>query len=46
MDGVDKTLEYMDTVKEGLIFTNLVDFDMLYGHRNDPKGYGKAFRRF
>lgn len=42
MDGVDKTLEYMDTVKEGLIFTNLVDFDMLYGHRNDPKGYGKA----
>ena len=46
MDGVDKTLEYMDTVKEGLIFTNLVDFDMLYGHRNDPAGYGKALRRF
>lgn len=46
MDGVDKTLEYMDTVKEGLIFTNLVDFDMLYGHRNDPKGYGKALEDF
>ena len=42
MDGVDATLRYMDEVKEGLIFTNLVDFDMLYGHRNDPKGYGKA----
>lgn len=41
-DGVDATLKYMDEVKEGLIFTNLVDFDMLYGHRNDPKGYGKA----
>ena len=46
MDGVDKTLEYMDTVKEGLIFTNLVDFDMLYGHRNDAKGYGKAIEEF
>ena len=34
------------TVKEGLIFTNLVDFDMLYGHRNDPKGYGKALEDF
>ena len=46
MDGVDKTLEYMDTVKEGLIFTNLVDFDMLYVHRNDPEGYGKALEDF
>ena len=46
MDGVDKTLEYMDTVNEGLIFTNLVDFDMLYGHRNDPAGYGKALEDF
>ena len=46
MDGVDKTLEYMDTIENGLIFTNLVDFDMLYGHRNDPKGYGKAIEDF
>lgn len=46
MDGVDKTLEYMNTVNEGLIFTNLVDFDMLYGHRNDPAGYGKALEDF
>ncbi|MCR4944201.1 MAG: phosphopentomutase [Clostridium sp.] len=46
MDGVDKTLEYMDSIDEGLIFTNLVDFDMLYGHRNDPEGYGKAIEDF
>lgn len=42
MDGVDKTLEAMASVEEGLIFTNLVDFDSLYGHRRDPEGYGKA----
>ena len=46
MDGVDKTLEYMDKIDNGLIFTNLVDFDMLYGHRNDPEGYGKALEDF
>lgn len=46
MDGVDKTLEYMDSIKSGLIFTNLVDFDMLFGHRNDPSGYGKAIEEF
>ena len=46
MDGVDKTLEYMDSIDNGLIFTNLVDFDMLYGHRNDPKGYKKALEDF
>ncbi|MGG7176102.1 phosphopentomutase [Clostridium paraputrificum] len=46
MDGVDKTLEYMDSIDEGIIFTNLVDFDMLYGHRNDPEGYGRAIEEF
>jgi len=35
MDGVDRTLEYMRDDFEGILFTNLVDFDMLYGHRND-----------
>ena len=30
----------------GLMFVNLVDFDMLYGHRNDPKGYAEALERF
>jgi len=42
MDGVDKTIEYMREELPGLIFTNLVDFDMLYGHRNNPQGYGEA----
>lgn len=42
MDGVDKTLDYIDEDFEGLIFTNLVDFDMVYGHRNDVGGYAKA----
>ncbi|MGL5087488.1 MAG: phosphopentomutase [Clostridium sp.] len=46
MDGVNKTLECMDKVKSGLIFTNLVDFDMLFGHRNDPIGYGNALEEF
>lgn len=46
MDGVDKTLEYMKKEKSGLIFTNLVDFDMLYGHRNDVKGYANALKEF
>lgn len=46
MDGVDKTLEYMNKINHGLIFTNLVDFDMLYGHRNDPEGYKKAIEAF
>lgn len=46
MDGVDKTLVAIDELKEGLIFTNLIDFDMLYGHRNNPEGYAKALEEF
>ena len=46
MDGVDKTLELMDTVNNGLIFTNLVDFDMKFGHRNDSLGYANALEEF
>lgn len=42
MDGVDKTLEFMDKGKNGLLFVNYVDFDMLYGHRNDSLGYKNA----
>lgn len=45
-DGVNKTLEYMAEVESGLIFTNLVDFDMAYGHRNDVEGYGRALEEF
>ncbi|ACR78774.1 MULTISPECIES: phosphopentomutase [Kosmotoga] len=46
MDGVDKTLDYIRKVDKGLIFTNLVDFDMKYGHRNNPEGYAKALEEF
>lgn len=46
MEGVNKTLEYMAKVKSGLIMTNLVDFDMLYGHRNDVEGYARALEEF
>lgn len=45
-DGMNKTLEYMDKVDEGLIFTNLVDFDMKYGHRRDVLGYKNALEEF
>ncbi|SCP97259.1 phosphopentomutase [Anaerobium acetethylicum] len=45
-EGVDRTVEYMDRDFEGLCFTNLVDFDMLYGHRNDIDGYAKALTYF
>ena len=38
-EGIDRTLEYMKRDFEGLCFTNLVDYDMLYGHRNDVDGY-------
>jgi len=44
MDGVDKTLEAMQEAGPGLIFTNLVDFDMRFGHRNNPQGYAAALQ--
>lgn len=46
MDGVDKTIVYMKQVEKGLIFTNLVDFDAKYGHRNDPQGFARAIEQF
>lgn len=45
-DGINKTLEYMKQDFNGLCFTNLVDYDMLYGHRNDVEGYAKALTYF
>lgn len=45
-DGIEKTLEYMEREFNGLCFVNLVDFDMLYGHRNDVAGYAKALTYF
>lgn len=45
-EGIEKTLEYMDRDFEGLCFINLVDYDMLYGHRRDIEGYAKALTYF
>jgi phosphopentomutase len=45
-DGINHTIDYMKDTKKGLIFTNLVDFDMLYGHRNDVEGYAKNLKDF
>ncbi len=41
-DGMARTLDAMEEQPNGLIFVNLVDFDMLYGHRNDVEGYARA----
>jgi phosphopentomutase len=45
-DGIIKIAEELDITKQGFIFANLVDFDMLYGHRNDPAGYAKCLEEF
>ena len=45
-DGMDKTISIMDRDFSGLCFVNLVDFDMVYGHRNDIEGYAKAMTEF
>jgi phosphopentomutase len=43
-DAIDRTVEFMNAEFEGIIFTNLVDFDMLYGHRNNIEGYAHALK--
>ena len=45
-EGIERTLEYLDKDFEGLCFINLVDYDMLYGHRRDVDGYAKALTYF
>src|ERR1700733_8257089 len=45
-DGMAKTLGALDQLSGGLLFVNLVDFDQLYGHRNDVEGYAKALEAF
>lgn len=45
-DGIDKTIQWMQRDFCGLLFVNLVDYDMLYGHRNDVDGYAKALTYF
>lgn len=45
-EGMERTLELQERDFEGLCFVNLVDFDMKYGHRNDPAGYAGAATEF
>ena len=46
-DGIEATIRYLrERTFDGLLFVNLVDFDMLYGHRNDPAGYARALEAF
>ena len=45
-EGIEKTIEYLKKDTKGLIFTNLVDTDMLYGHRNNVKGYSEALEYY
>lgn len=45
-EGVERTLELMRSRPDGLVFTNLVEFDSLYGHRRNPSGYAGALRDF
>ena len=46
LEGIKETISLIDSDFCGLCFTNLVDFDMVYGHRNDPVGYAKALNEF
>ncbi len=44
IDAINKTIEIMKQRPNGLIFTNLVEFDSLYGHRRNPQGYARALQ--
>jgi phosphopentomutase len=44
--SIDQTINALKQAKPGLIFSNLVDFDMLYGHRRDTEGYARALEHF
>jgi phosphopentomutase len=46
MDGINKTIKAVKEDTKGLIFTNLVDFDMNFGHRRNPEGYKDALEEF
>ena len=45
-EGIDAIHAWLKDVNSGLLFTNLVDFDQLYGHRNDAQGFYRALREF
>ena len=46
VDGMEKLREAMERQRDGLIFANLVDFDMLYGHRKDVEGFARSLEEF
>jgi phosphopentomutase len=46
MEAVDATLRALGTMGSGLLFVNLIECDMIYGHRNDPRGYANALEAF
>jgi phosphopentomutase len=45
-DSILATLDFMKEDFVGLLFVNLIEFDMIYGHRNDPRGYANALEEF
>ncbi|MCL6099940.1 MAG: phosphopentomutase [Bacteroidetes bacterium] len=45
-EGIEKIIELAKTVKGAFIFCNLVDFDVYFGHRNDPAGFHEALKQF
>ncbi len=44
-ESLQATLEFLETDFRGILFVNLIEFDMIYGHRNDPQGYAAALQR-
>jgi phosphopentomutase len=46
VESLDVTLKLLEEDFEGLMFINLIEFDMIYGHRNDPRGYANALEEF
>jgi phosphopentomutase len=46
LESIKAMLDFMDEDFEGLMFVNLIEFDMIYGHRNDPRGYADALEEF
>ncbi|HXH88484.1 MAG TPA: phosphopentomutase [Gaiellaceae bacterium] len=46
VDGINRTVELLQTIESGLVFTNLVETDMLWGHRNDPVNFHRCLQDF
>jgi phosphopentomutase len=46
VEGISKTIELLETIDEGLVFVNLVETDMLWGHRNDPVNFHRCLQDF